>query len=312
VELIYYTDNLRSERNSIVTVGTFDGVHLGHRAVLDYLIDTARQKDASSTLVTFDPHPRVVVSGVSIPLLSTIDERSRLCEQWGLDRFIVIPFTTAFANLSAEQFVENVLIESVGMTEIVVGHDHSFGKGGRGDEALLRSLSTANNFEVNSIPARVISESAVSSSRIRSLVVDSGHVRDANNLLGYRYGFDATVVRGSARGRELGFPTANLELLNPDKIVPLIGVYAVTVFLDDSKEPLNGMMNIGVRPTFGESELTLEVHIIDSSTSDALYDRRLRVEFVERLRGERQFAGVDALIAQLKVDKKRCTELFAG
>ena len=214
--------------------------------------------------------------------------------------------------MSAERFVQNVLFQNVGMTEIVVGHDHSFGKGGQGNEALLRSLSTSIGFEVNAIPARIIAESAVSSSRIRSLIVDEGQVGNANDLLGYRYGFDATVVRGSARGRELGFPTANLELIHPDKIVPLIGVYAVTAFIDGSDLPLNGMMNIGVRPTFGESELTLEVHIIDSSSSDELYDRQLRVEFVERLRGEQQFSGVQELVAQLMVDRERCRELFAG
>lgn len=301
-----------SLRDSVITVGTFDGVHLGHRAVLDFLMETARRREGKSTLVTFDPHPRVVVRGATIPLLTTIEERVKHSKEWGLDRFIVIPFTKEFAAVEAEIFVDEILLGKLGMSQIVIGHDHSFGRGGRGNEALLRKLSETRGFDVNSIPAELDSESAVSSSRIRHLIEQTGQVRDAAKLLGYYYGFDTLVVKGSARGKKLGFPTANLDLANSDKIIPLVGVYAVKVYLSNFDDPLHGMMNIGVRPTFDESVLTMEVHIIDYPTSEDLYNRQLRVEFVERLRGEQKFAGIDSLVAQLKLDKERCTQLFLG
>jgi riboflavin kinase / FMN adenylyltransferase len=312
VEFIRYTDQLRSDKHSVVTVGTFDGVHTGHKAVLRYLIGAARKRGGQSTLVTFDPHPRVVVREATIPLLTTIEERARLCDAWGLDRFIVIPFTSEFAGVSAEDFVRKILLGRIGMTDIVVGHDHSFGKGGKGNTELLLQLAHKNDFHVDSIPAHIMAASAVSSSRIRSLIEVAGDLPSANSLLGYEYGFDAVVVRGSARGREIGFPTANLERLNPDKIIPLKGVYAVRVDIVGRNGPFFGMMNIGTRPTFGESDLTMEVNIIDADLTDELYDRQLRVEFVERLRGEQKFEGIDALVAQLKMDRARCRDLFAG
>ncbi len=310
MESIILSDDLVPVSNSIVTVGMFDGMHLGHRVIMEYLMARSEEKQGVSTVLTFDPHPRVIVQNRRVPLLTSVQERATICRKWGVDRFIVIPFTQAFSKISAEKFITDILLDRIGMQEIVVGHDHSFGWGGRGNESLLRSLAPKLGFTVDTIPARIVANSAVSSSRIRTLIEIDGAMRDANKLLGYEYGIDARVVHGSARGQEIGFPTANLLPVHPQQILPANGVYAVRVFLDSETGSRSGMMNIGIRPTFGESDRTLEVHILDFD--DNLYGQQLRVEFVEKLREERQFEGIESLVRQLKADRERCIESLSN
>ena len=310
MEYIDFSQDLEPVGNSVITVGTFDGMHLGHRVIIEYLITRSEETQGVSTVLTFDPHPREVVQDIRIPLLTTIEERKSICRKWGVDRLIVIPFTHSFSQVSAENFITDVLLNKVGMQEIVVGHDHSFGKGGRGNDSLLRQLGPELGFTVDTIPARVVANSTVSSSRIRQLIEGAGAMRTANELLGYEYGVDTRVVHGSARGTEIGFPTANLLPVHPEKILPANGVYAVHVYLQGESIPRSGMMNVGTRPTFGESDRIFEVHIIDYD--DDLYDQQLRVEFVERLRDERKFDGIESLVRQLNNDRERCIALFSG
>ncbi|GIV59120.1 bifunctional riboflavin kinase/FAD synthetase [Rhodocaloribacter litoris] len=300
----YGLDQVVYDAGSLVTVGTFDGVHLGHQAILRYLLRRAAENGGRSVVVSFDPHPREVVRNEPVPLLTTIDERADLFERLGVDRFIVIPFTKDFARLSAEDFVEQVLVARIGLKEIVIGYDHGFGRGRGGDAALLERLGRQHGFTVDVIPPQVVAEHVVSSTEIRQLLVEAGDVREAARLLGRPYALSGTVVEGAGRGRTIGFPTANLAVSHPRKVIPRPGVYAVSVAPGEAAHVYGGMMNIGRRPTFENEGLHLEVHLLDFRGD--LYGRSLRIEFVERLRDERKFASVEALVEQLYEDRKRC------
>lgn len=295
-------DALTHDPASVVTVGTFDGVHRGHQAVLRYLMARARAQGGRSTVVSFDPHPREVVYGRPVPLLTTIAERAAVMEGLGVDRFVVIPFTEAFSQLPAEAFVADVLARRVGLREIVIGYDHGFGRGREGDRALLATLGARLGFAVDVIPAQVVAQHVVSSTEIRRLLVEEGALALATALLGRPYALSGTVEEGARRGRTLGFPTANLRLDHPRKVVPKHGVYAVRVHT--ARARYGGMMNIGVRPTFDGAGLHLEVHLFDFDGD--LYGTSLRVEFVERIREERKFSGLEALREQLYEDRHRC------
>ena len=295
---------------SVVTVGTFDGVHLGHQAILRYLIDRAGVQQGRSVVLSFSPHPREVVHGEEVPLLTTPDERADIIESLGIDRFVVIPFTSEFSRLHAEEFVRQILIERVGLREIVIGYDHAFGRDRRGDAQLLSRLGEELGFSVDVIPPQVVHQHVVSSSEIREMLASDGNVSLAAEMLGRPYSLHGKVVHGDRRGRQIGYPTANLSIENRRKIIPAVGVYAVRVGVPGRESLLDGMMNIGYRPTFGESRLTLEVHILEFEGD--LYGRDLRVEFVARLRDERKFDSVEALVEQLSLDRARCNELLAG
>ena len=296
-------NQIEKNDQSLVTVGTFDGVHLGHQSIIKYLVDRAKKQDALSVAVSFDPHPRQVVKGEAIPLLSTIEERATAFEKLGLDRFIVIPFTKDFANTSAEEFVVDILVNRIGLKEIIIGHDHGFGKGREGDKELLASLGKDHSFAVDVIPAQELELDIVSSTRIRSEIQEKGNVALVTKLLGRPYSLSGSVVEGDGRGATIGFPTANIKVNHPQKIVPMRGVYAVLVHLFDGRARM-GMLNIGNRPTFdGEGE-RIEVHIFD--LDESLYGQDIRVEFVRRIREEKKFNSVEALVQQLSKDKVRC------
>ncbi len=300
-------DRIARDDRSVVTVGTFDGVHRGHQAVLGYLMRRARaQAGGRAPVLSFDPHPRAVLRGEPVPLLTPPEERADLLEALGLDRFILYPFTKAFSRLNAEDYVRELLVETVGLQEIVVGYDHRFGRGGAGDAELLRRMGRELGFAVDVISAeQVEGYGVVSSSAIRRRLLDEGDVEHARELLGRRYALTGAVVEGDRRGKELGFPTANLELPDPRKLVPKRGVYAVRARLPGESERLGGMMNIGTRPTFGGGEQQhLEVHLL--AFEGDLYGQRLRVEFVQRLRDEQPFDSPRALTEQLSEDRRRC------
>ena len=297
-------EHIERDPSSLVTVGTFDGVHLGHQAILRYLIERARQQGGRSVVLSFDPHPREVLTGQPVPLLTTIDERADLLETFGLDRFVVLPFTKQFAALPPEQFVTEYLVERIGLQEIVIGYDHGFGRGRQGGRKLLEALGQKRGFTVDVIPPRVVEDSVVSSSRIRECLAEKGDVASAARMLGYDYALTGQVIAGDGRGREIGFPTANLAIEHERKVVPRRGVYAVRVHLEGYTSPRGGMMNIGLRPTFGGTTEHLEVHLFNFV--DTIYGRRLRVEFVERMRDERKFNSIDELVGQLSEDRQRC------
>ena len=301
-------DQIVRDDRSVVTVGTFDGVHRGHQSIIEYLMGRARQLDGVGVAVSFDPHPREVITGEPVPLLTTIEERAEALEALGLDRFIVLPFTREFAEMTPEAFVEDVLIERIGLREIVVGYDHGFGKGRKGDHSLLRRLGERHGFSVDVVPAQVLEKDVISSSRIRRVLMAEGDVALARTLLGRPYRLSGTVVAGDHRGRELGFPTANLRVNHPAKVIPRAGVYAVYIRIDGGAKPRAGMMNIGHRPTFDGREERMEVHLFDFD--EPLYRRTLTVDFIRRIRDERKFSSPDALVEQLSNDERRCRAIL--
>ena len=296
-------DEIERDDRSIVTVGTFDGVHRGHQAIIDYLKTRAERQSGRSTLVSFDPHPRSVVHGREVPLLTTISERSTIVERLGIDRFVVVPFSSEFAQLEPEDYVGTVLVERIGLQEITVGYDHRFGRKRKGDVDLLRELGASYGFEVDVIPAQEVDHDVVSSRRIREILAEEGDVEQAASLLGRAYHLEGVVSRGEGRGRQIGYPTANLALRDDRKLVPRRGVYAVSVRLPDGRE-CGGMMNIGRRPTFDGMDVTVEVHVFDFEGD--LYGEELSVQFLQRLRDEREFDSADALAVQLSEDEQHC------
>ena len=296
-------------RRSVLTTGTFDGMHLGHQAIVRYLVERARHIGGVPTLVTFDPHPREVIAGVRVPLLTTMDERAGLAEELGIERFVVLPFTRDLSNLEPEAYVTDVLSERIGMKEIVIGYDHRFGRRARGDRDLLDALGREHGFSVDVIPEQIETGVTVSSTEVRQRLA-AGDVERAAALLGRPYQFAGTVVRGEGRGRTIGFPTANVQPEHERKMLPGVGVYAVRARVEEY-DGLAGMMNVGRRPTFEtDGALKAEVHLFETDAD--LYGRRLAVDVIARIRDERTFDGVDALVAQLREDRQRARWLLAA
>jgi riboflavin kinase/FMN adenylyltransferase len=282
-----------------LTVGSFDGVHRGHQDVLRQLVERARRLGVHSLLVTFDPHPLEVVNPAAAPRLLTVgDEKLEVLAESGIDFAAVLPFTPALAAFSAERFVDEILLGRFRMHDLLMGHDHRFGHNRSGDAETMRRLGEDRGFEVNVVPAVTVNGGqSVSSTAIRRAVA-GGDLDGAFRGLGRHYSLGGRVVEGARRGRILGFPTANVAVPGPRKLLPPEGVYAVRV--QTPMGPYDGMLNLGPRPTFGDAESVVEAHLFDVNLD--LYGARLRVDFVARLRDTQKFSGVDALKAQLERD----------
>lgn len=274
-------------------------MHRGHALVLERTADRARSSELKSIALTFDPHPLDVVNpSAAPPLLTLWDEKLEALSQTRIDEVALVPFTTELASLSAEQFVERILIERHDMKELLIGHDHGFGRGRAGDVESLRMIGRRLGFPVEVVPAVLGSDGApISSTAIRRAIAHGDLARAAEGL-GRRYSFSGRVVQGDGRGKGLGFPTLNLELASRRKLLPPHGVYAVHV--EAVAGSFGGMMNLGPRPTFGDSAVTLEVHLFESGGD--WYGRQVRVEFVTRLRDTMKFSGPAELVQQLEID----------
>jgi riboflavin kinase / FMN adenylyltransferase len=293
----------------VLTTGTFDGVHLGHQTILHRLKEVAQREEGKSVLLTFYPHPRMVLypNDNDLKLLSTQKEKIELLEAAGLDHLLVIPFSRTFSRLHALDFVRDVLVDTLRIHAMVIGYDHRFGRNREGDINLLRQLGEAYDFQVEEIPAQVIDHVKVSSTKVRDALL-KGDVHLANDLLGYAYGISGVVVKGDQRGRTIGFPTANVATIDPFKLIPANGVYAVNVTLKDGEH--KGMMNIGVRPTVeGHGERTIEVHLFDFDRD--IYGEPITVRLRHRLREEVRFDGLDALKAQLLKDRTNALQALS-
>jgi riboflavin kinase/FMN adenylyltransferase len=286
---------------TVVTVGTFDGIHRGHHAVLTSLIRYADDSGLTPLLVSFEPHPLEVLNPAAAPrLLTPGDERLEVLATTGLARMAVLPFTPLLARYSAEDFVDLVLRPRFGMRALLIGYDHGFGRGRSGDVDTLRPLGATRGFDVAVVPPVVTAGGeAVSSSAIRR-AVSQGELNRAADLLGRRYAATGTVVSGAKRGRLLGYPTVNVAPSSARKLLPPSGVYAVSV--QTPRGAFGGMMNLGPRPTFGEDALSLEAHLFDADAD--FYGARVCVEFVKRLRDTIRFPSADALVAQLARDER--------
>lgn len=290
----------RLSLGAVITVGTFDGVHVGHRDLLSRVASRAESRSLPSLLVTFEPHPLEVVNpSAAPPLLSTTEEKLQAIAESGLEYAVVIPFTPALAALDASEFVARVLLERFCLSELVIGYDHGFGRRRAGDVNVLRELGKRHDFSVRVVEAVALDGVPVSSSAIRR-AVSYGDLTGAQRMLGQRYSFSGRVAHGDQRGRLLGFPTLNVRIASARKLLPPTGVYAVHI--QSERGSFGGMMNLGPRPTFGDSALSLEVHLFD--VSGDWYDSCVRVEFVQRLRDTKRFESPDALVAQLRADER--------
>lgn len=291
----------------IVTLGTYDGVHLGHQKIIHQLVKKAQEKGKDSLLVTFDPHPRKALGLGEIFLLSTLNEKIELLNQTGLDYLLVLPFTRSFSEQTASEFVHDFLIKSLDISEIILGYDHRFGKNREGNVDLLKSLLGEYNKTVTEIPAQSLHEITISSTKIRT-ALGLGEIDIANQRLGYEYSIGGNIVLGKQLGRTLGYPTANIQLEDSSKLIPEHGVYAVTCILEGRR--FTGMMNIGTKPTLQEGDkTTLEVHIFDFSSD--IYQETVRIIFHHRIRAEQKFENLDALKNQLKQDEVTVRNYFS-
>jgi riboflavin kinase/FMN adenylyltransferase len=290
-----------AERGSVVTVGTFDGVHLGHRDILQRVRGRAAEQGLDAVVVTFRPHPLAVVNPSAAPMLLTPDEEqlAALTADGPLD-VVILPFTPELARHSAEEFVREILIAQFAVRDLVIGYDHGLGRGRQGDAAALKRLGEELAFSVEIVPAAVDAAGApISSTSIRTSIAH-GDLDRARSALGRHYSVAGTVVPGDQRGRDLGYPTLNIALPSPRKLLPPDGVYAVRA--SGSRGRFDGMMNLGGRPTFGDLNRMVEVHLFDASGD--WYGERVSVDLVRRLRDTTRFAGVDALVAQLAQDAR--------
>ena len=283
-----------------VTVGTFDGVHLGHQKIIAQLVTAAKKNGSAPTLLTFDPHPRKVVQpNASISLIQTLEERAETLAQLGLKHMVVHPFTKAFSQLSASDYVKEFLVDMLNIDHIIIGYNHRFGKNRNASFEDLRHFGNIYGFEVTQINAEEINHISISSTKIRTAIAE-GDVVTAHTFLGHPFTLSGTVIKGQQRGRTIGFPTANIEVNHPDKIIPKNGVYAVRVYLEN-KEHL-GMMNIGTNPTVNGEHRSIEVHIFDWSKS--IYTQTIQVSLIDRVRDELKFDSLEALRNQLEKDKE--------
>lgn len=306
---IHYSLDQFQASAPVVTIGTFDGLHKGHQAILDKLKKLAGDMNGESVVFTFYPHPRVVTSPdeSSLRLLTTIEEKIQLFTKFGIDHLIIYPFDKAFSEMSYADFVKNILVEKLHTSCLVVGYDHKFGKNREGGFEYLQKCATRFNFRVEKMDALSVQNDNISSTKIRA-ALQMGDIKKANHYFGHEFTLHGTVVSGKQLGRKLGFPTANIEASDKYKIIPGYGVYAVTVELEGKK--YKGMLNIGTRPTFNNNadNRSIEVNIFDFS--DAIYDKKITLNFVDKIRDEKKFNGIDELIQQLKNDKIKALEIL--
>lgn len=295
------------DKNTVLTLGTFDGIHPGHLRIIEKVIEHSNKKGCRNLVITFHPHPRAVLSKDSdVKLLTTPEEKRVLLEKNGIQNLLTINFTKEFAAVSAEEFVLDYLINGTGISEIVLGHDHQFGKGRNGNVDLLRKIGKEFGFSVMEVDAFFVNNEVVSSTKIRNAIKE-GNITYANTLLGRNYSFTGVVVGGDKRGRELGFPTANIKLSSTDKLLPAIGVYAVFFLVNGKK--YNGLLSIGKRPTFySEGELVTEVFIYDFNQN--IYGENVTVELIELLRVEEKYNSAEELISQMNKDKENGLKVF--
>jgi riboflavin kinase / FMN adenylyltransferase len=292
-------DALPPFTNAVVTVGTFDGVHLGHQLILSKVVQEARNRNGESILVTFDPHPRQLLFPTQpLGIITPLNEKAELVHSTGIDHIVVVPFTQAFAALTAEEYVQQFIWARLRPACIVIGYDHKFGHDRAGDIQLLRDYSGTLGFEIVEIPPRLIEEAAISSTRVRNAVL-TGEVAEASKMLGRAYSCCGIVVHGKQLGRTIGYPTANILPLHKEQIIPGVGIYAVLITVEGSE--YMGMMSIGYNPTVSsDCTIKMEVHIFDFSHD--IYGASISISFVDKIRDEVKFEGLDQLKEQLHRD----------
>ena len=306
MKIYHGLDEFKKLEYAVVTSGTFDGVHYGHQKILQRLDEITKKNGGESVLLTYWPHPRLVLfPDQELYLLTSIEEKAKLLSQKHVDHLIIIPFTETFSDLSSEEFIKNILVEKIGTKKLVIGYDHKFGKNRSGSFEVLRKDGPIYGFEVEEIPKQMIENNAVSSTKIRKALSD-GHIEIANEYLGRSFCIHGKVIEGDKIGRTIDFPTANIEVIFKHKLIPSEGIYAVRVKLN--QHTYKGMLNIGFRPTFGGTQKRMEVNIFDFNQD--IYGDEILVEFYHKIRSEIKFQNVGALKSQLHKDKKEALKIL--
>lgn len=299
MKLFHSINDFQSTKKTILTLGTFDGVHIGHKKILERITENTENGKYESLVLTFFPHPRMVLQEKSeIRLLNTIGEKIKLLEATGIENLVVHPFNESFSRLTAEEFVRTILVEKFQIQKIIIGHDHRFGRNRTANIDDLIAFGIEYGFEVEQISAEEIQDVSVSSTKIRK-ALNEGNMALANEYLGYNYFLNGTIVKGKQLGRTIGFPTANINIEEDYKLIPKIGVYVVKATIND--ESIFGMMNIGFNPTVNGEKQTIEVHLFNFEKD--IYDQSIEVSLLHYIRDEQKFSSVDALKAQLHQDK---------
>ena len=296
-------EDFKQVKNLVATVGTFDGVHLGHQEIIGKLKEVAEQTGGETLLLTFFPHPRMVLfpEDDSLKLINTLEEKTELLASFGLDHLLVLPFSKEFSRITPTEYIRDLLMRDIGVKTLVIGYNHQFGRNRKGNFELLEELAPVYGFDVEEITAQEINEIKVSSTKIRK-AIESGDISTANEYLKYNFSLSGIVVKGEQIGRQIGFPTANIEVLEKHKLLPGKGVYAVNVVVRNVQ--YKGMLNIGSRPTIDNGSVlsSIEVHLFNMN--EELYDEKIKVEFCAKLREEKKFLNLDELKAQLHKDKE--------
>ena len=306
MEVIHNISNYRPQKPAILTIGTFDGVHFGHQKILRNLVVEAKKQNLCAIVLTFFPHPRMVLQKeTQLKMIDTLEEKTKLLEQLGVEVLIVQPFTMEFSRMTAIEYTRDILVNGIRISKLIIGYDHRFGRNREATVEDLKQFGMDYNFTVEEILAQDIESIAVSSTKVRN-AIDSGEIKKANQYLGRPFSLNGAIVEGDKIGREMGYPTANLEIEEEYKLKPQNGVYLVQTSLVDKK--YFGMMNVGKRPTVSGKKTRIETYFFDFKGD--LYGKKLRIELLEKIRDEQKFDSLDALRNQLNSDQKSCQKLI--
>ena len=307
MSIYHHISELSGLTNSIVTIGTFDGVHLGHQKIIQRLVELKKKQGGEIVVFTFDPHPRKVLfpDQKDLKLITTTEEKCQVLSKYGVDHVLVFPFTKQFSQMQAQDYISDVIVKGLKTKTLVIGYDHRFGSNREGSIETLKQFAPFHNFNVEEIPAQEINQLNVSSTRIRKSIED-GDIQTANEFLGYSFFISGNVIKGKQLGRTIGYPTANICIKDTDKLIPKIGVYAVNAIIDN--DVFKGMLNIGTNPTTDEdNNIKIEVNIFEFDKD--IYGKNIKLEFIKRIRNEEKFANLDELKQALANDKLACSNV---
>ena len=301
-------EKFKGVKNPAVTIGTFDGVHLGHQKIIQQLKESSESVKGESVILTFYPHPRMVLfpDDDDLKLLSTEEEKKELLEKFGVEHLIIHPFTKKFSRITYTEYVRDILVNKIKTKKLVIGYNHHFGRNREGSFQQLKKLAPVYGFELEKIPAQVLNKVEISSTKIRK-ALDSGDIKTANKFLGYEYSIKGKVVKGKGLGKELGYPTANIHIDDKHKLIPADGIYAVTVEVANKMH--NGMMSIGFNPTVNGEKKTTEVNIFDFEKD--IYGENIRIFFKQKLRNEKKFENIESLKKAIELDKEKTLKLLS-
>ncbi len=306
MKVVQHINDFKSNKPTVITIGTFDGVHLGHRQILEKVMQSAEEQDMDSLLLTFFPHPRMVLQSSSdLKLINTIDEKIQILSSVGIQNLVIHPFSFEFSRLTAREYVEDVLVKGLNAKKVIIGYDHRFGRNRVADINDLKKMAVEFDFEVEEISKQELEDVAVSSTKIRS-AIDEGNIRLANEYLTTPFMITGKVVKGKGLGRKFGYPTANISVAEAYKIIPAKGVYIVTSHIEGRK--IQGVLNIGFNPTTGDNKLSIEVFFIDYEAD--LYGKKIQLQLLDRIRGEQKFASTEDLIKAIDSDVSLAKKYF--